>query len=81
MRASVYAGVSVHLLTRSVTSANTKKASVALAVGVVANAFNQRPNFYSASVYLAQSNLSALVRQIPSPCLARPLILTLLRCC
>ncbi|ELR06754.1 E3 ubiquitin-protein ligase hrd1 [Pseudogymnoascus destructans] len=36
-------------------------ASTALAVGVVVHAFNQRPNFYSACVYLSQSNLSLMV--------------------
>ncbi|OBT76828.1 hypothetical protein VF21_04460 [Pseudogymnoascus sp. 05NY08] len=35
--------------------------STALAVGVVVHAFNQRPNFYSACVYLSQSNLSLMV--------------------
>ncbi|KAL5354816.1 E3 ubiquitin-protein ligase hrd1 [Pseudogymnoascus australis] len=36
-------------------------ASTALAVGVVVHAFNQRPNFYSACVYLSQSNLSLMI--------------------
>lgn len=37
------------------------KASTALAAGVVAYAFNQRANFYSAAVYLSQNNLSLMV--------------------
>ncbi|OBT62302.1 hypothetical protein VE03_09037 [Pseudogymnoascus sp. 23342-1-I1] len=36
-------------------------ASTALAAGVVVHAFNQRPNFYSACVYLSQSNLSLMI--------------------
>ncbi|KAI0157321.1 hypothetical protein GGR57DRAFT_63245 [Xylariaceae sp. FL1272] len=36
-------------------------ASTALATGVVAYAFNQRANFYSAMVYLAQNNLSLMI--------------------
>ena len=36
-------------------------ASTALAVGVVLHAFNQRPNFYSATVYLAQSQACRIV--------------------
>jgi len=36
-------------------------ASAALATGVVAYAFNQRANFYSAMVYLSQNNLSLMV--------------------
>ncbi|KAI5867145.1 hypothetical protein GGS23DRAFT_547012 [Durotheca rogersii] len=35
--------------------------STALAVGVVAYAFNQRANFYSAMVYLSQNNLSLMI--------------------
>lgn len=35
--------------------------STALAGGVVLSAFNQRANFYSACVYLAQSNLCLMV--------------------
>ncbi|RFU34363.1 hypothetical protein B7463_g2030, partial [Scytalidium lignicola] len=35
--------------------------STALAAGVVVSAFNQRPNFYSACVYLAQSNLCLMI--------------------
>ncbi|KAI1468666.1 uncharacterized protein F4812DRAFT_339109 [Daldinia caldariorum] len=35
--------------------------STALAAGVVAYAFNQRANFYSAMVYLSQNNLSLMV--------------------
>ncbi|KAI1436025.1 hypothetical protein GGR50DRAFT_653285 [Xylaria sp. CBS 124048] len=36
-------------------------ASAALATGVVAYAFNQRANFYSAMVYLSQNNLSLMI--------------------
>ncbi|KAI0396163.1 hypothetical protein F5Y17DRAFT_420642 [Xylariaceae sp. FL0594] len=36
-------------------------ASTALATGVVAYAFNQRANFYSAMVYLSQNNLNLLI--------------------
>ncbi|KXJ92838.1 hypothetical protein Micbo1qcDRAFT_160669 [Microdochium bolleyi] len=36
-------------------------ASAVLATGVVAYAFNQRANFYSAMVYLSQNNLSLMV--------------------
>ncbi|KAI3318185.1 hypothetical protein HD806DRAFT_512766 [Xylariaceae sp. AK1471] len=36
-------------------------ASTALATGVVAYAFNQRANFYSAMVYLSQNNLSLMI--------------------
>ncbi|KAI8627723.1 hypothetical protein F5Y19DRAFT_465643 [Xylariaceae sp. FL1651] len=36
-------------------------ASMALATGVVAYAFNQRANFYSAMVYLSQNNLSLMI--------------------
>lgn len=46
------------------------KASTALATAVVASAFYQRANFYSATVHLAQSNLSLMVRlppTLPSP--------------
>ncbi|KAI1771822.1 hypothetical protein F4818DRAFT_190854 [Hypoxylon cercidicola] len=35
--------------------------SAALAAGVVAYAFNQRANFYSAMVYLSQNNLSLMI--------------------
>ncbi|KAI0117055.1 hypothetical protein F4814DRAFT_448059 [Daldinia grandis] len=35
--------------------------STALAAGVVAYAFNQRANFYSAMVYLSQNNLSLMI--------------------
>ncbi|CAG8980383.1 hypothetical protein HYALB_00003947 [Hymenoscyphus albidus] len=35
--------------------------STALAAGVVVSAFNQRANFYSACVYLAQSNLCLMI--------------------
>ncbi|RYP89744.1 hypothetical protein DL770_004132 [Monosporascus sp. CRB-9-2] len=35
--------------------------STALATGVVAYAFNQRANFYSAMVYLSQNNLSLMI--------------------
>ncbi|KAH9909847.1 hypothetical protein F4778DRAFT_713025 [Xylariomycetidae sp. FL2044] len=35
--------------------------SAALATGVVAYAFNQRANFYSAMVYLSQNNLSLMI--------------------
>ncbi|KAG9247237.1 hypothetical protein BJ878DRAFT_493592 [Calycina marina] len=35
--------------------------STALAAGVIASAFNQRVNFYSACVYLAQSNLCLMI--------------------
>lgn len=38
------------------------QSSTALAAGVVAYAFNQRANFYSAMVYLSQNNLSLMVR-------------------
>lgn len=38
------------------------KASTALAGSVVLSAFYQRANFYSAMVYLAQSNFCLLVR-------------------
>ncbi|KAI1812222.1 hypothetical protein GGS20DRAFT_38667 [Poronia punctata] len=36
-------------------------ASTALATGVIAYAFNQRANFYSAMVYLSQNNLSLMI--------------------
>lgn len=36
--------------------------STALAGSVVISAFHQRPNFYSAMVYLSQSNFCLLVR-------------------
>ncbi|TGJ80333.1 hypothetical protein E0Z10_g8431 [Xylaria hypoxylon] len=45
-------------------------ASTGLAAGVVAYAFNQRANFYSAMVYLSQNNFSLMVRLVPYP---RPL--------
>jgi hypothetical protein len=45
----------------SVYPANSSQASVALAAGVVLNAFNERANFYSACVHLSQSNLSLMV--------------------
>jgi E3 ubiquitin-protein ligase synoviolin len=36
-------------------------ASTALAAGVVVKALAQRPNFYSAAVYLAQSSANLMV--------------------
>jgi hypothetical protein len=36
---------------------------VALAGGVVLKALHQRPNFYSAAVYLAQSSANLMVRR------------------
>lgn len=41
------------------------QASAALAGAVVASAFHQRANFYSAMVHLAQSSLSLMVRRRP----------------
>lgn len=41
-------------------------ASALLAVGVILRAFHERPNFYSASVYLAQSNACRMVSN-PQP--------------
>lgn len=38
-----------------------QKVSTALAGSVVLSAFYQRPNFYSAMVYLAQSNFCMIV--------------------
>jgi hypothetical protein len=43
--------------------------STALAGGVIVSAFNQRANFYSACVYLAQSNLCLMVGLSSSPAL------------
>jgi hypothetical protein len=43
--------------------------STALAAGVAVSAFQQRANFYSAMVYLAQSNLCLLVSRSGAPCL------------
>ncbi|KAI0415358.1 hypothetical protein F5X98DRAFT_376797 [Xylaria grammica] len=40
---------------------NLTPASTGLATGVVAYAFNQRANFYSAMVYLSQNNLSLMI--------------------
>lgn len=36
-----------------------------LATGVIIRALNQRANFYSASVYIAQSNACLMVRVLP----------------
>lgn len=44
------------------------QASTALAAAVVASAFYQRANFYSAMVHLAQSSLSLMVRLPDRPC-------------
>lgn len=46
---------------------NTWQASTAVATGVVLSAFNQRANFYSACVYLAQSNACLMVCPFPLP--------------
>ena len=40
---------------------------MALAGGVVLKALHQRPNFYSAAVYLAQSSANLMVRSLPLP--------------
>ena len=38
-----------------------------LAAGVILKALHQRPNFYSAAVYLAQSSANLMVRRLLSP--------------
>ena len=60
MRLAAYAGV-CFLLIRDLIKADYRKASAALAAGVVLKALNQRANFYSASVYLSQSSASVMV--------------------
>lgn len=52
-----------HLLTYAtpVTPADNFQASVALATGVFLKALHQRANFYSACVYLSQSNANLMV--------------------
>lgn len=44
---------------------HVNQVSTALAGAVVLSAFHQRANFYSAMVYLAQSNFCLLVRVAP----------------
>jgi hypothetical protein len=44
------------------TSHSVMQASTAVALGVILSAFNQRANFYSACVYLAQSNACLMVQ-------------------
>lgn len=70
MRLLWYAGVSfIHHARRHVTMLTTSsQASAGLATGVIAYAFNQRANFYSAMVYLSQNNLSLMVRLLAPPC-------------
>jgi E3 ubiquitin-protein ligase synoviolin len=59
-RLAWYAGVSfLHASSAAVT--DSSQVSTALAGGVIVSAFNQRANFYSACVYLAQSNLCLMV--------------------
>lgn len=44
-------------------ASDSNQVSTALAGAVVLSAFHQRANFYSAMVYLAQSNFCLLVRE------------------
>jgi hypothetical protein len=52
-------------ITRTTIDSFSHQVSTALAGAVVISAFQQRANFYSAMVYLAQSNFCLLV--MPSP--------------
>ena len=60
-RLSWYAGVSSSHKLYRIAWTNSFQVSTALAGGVIVSAFNQRANFYSACVYLAQSNLCLMV--------------------
>jgi E3 ubiquitin-protein ligase synoviolin len=61
-RLAWYGGVSFSNPTLKLSSTTDDiQVSAALAAGVVVSAFNQRANFYSACVYLAQSNLCLMV--------------------
>jgi hypothetical protein len=63
MRWAAYAGVRETLLRlTSVSITDLFQVSVALAGGVILKALHQRPNFYSAAVYLAQSSANLMVR-------------------
>jgi len=42
--------------------------SALVAAGALLKAFHQRPNFYSATVYLSQSNACVLVSYCCCPC-------------
>lgn len=63
MHLAAYAGVSwlVSLWADRVYTDSMYQASTALATAVVLRAFQQRPNFYSAAVYLSQSNACLMV--------------------
>jgi hypothetical protein len=60
MRWTAYAGVGLTSSNQTVMT-NIFKVSTALAAGVVVKALAQRPNFYSAAVYLAQSSANLMV--------------------
>jgi E3 ubiquitin-protein ligase synoviolin len=61
-RLAWYAGVSSPpLMLQQTGVVDSSQVSTALAGGVIVSAFNQRANFYSACVYLAQSNLCLMV--------------------
>jgi hypothetical protein len=60
MRWTAYAGVGLTCSTQTAMT-NIFKVSTALAAGVVVKALAQRPNFYSAAVYLAQSSANLMV--------------------
>lgn len=66
IRWAAYAGVRERdtPLTFASTADFFLQVSVALAGGVVLKALHQRPNFYSAAVYLAQSSANLMVRPV-----------------
>ena len=60
MRWAAYAGVGIILKERARSILN-HQVSATLAAGVLVKALSQRPNFYSAAVYLAQSSANLMV--------------------
>lgn len=61
MRLAAYAGVRWDEIDYECSMLTIFQASTVLAAGVVLKAFHERPNFYSASVYLFQSSACRMV--------------------
>lgn len=63
MRWAAYAGVSF-IPNEILFTMLKSQVSATLAAGVLVKAFSERPNFYSATVYLAQSSANLMVRPL-----------------
>lgn len=61
MRWAAYAGVST-IYNQRLFVVLIAQVSATLAIGVLVKALSERPNFYSAAVYLAQSSANLMVR-------------------